>query len=164
MAGSLLLLNSQVSADTIALNPDHPDRYVVVKGDTLWDISSRFLQDPWYWPNIWNVNPEIENPHLIFPGDTILLSMIDGQPVLTLKRGKPKLTARRLPTRTAEGLGIVKLSPKIRASKLDEDAIPVIPNNAIKQFLQYPRIISQRELDQSGYLVASEDRGLISAR
>lgn len=163
MACSVLLSTSQVTADTIALNPNHPDRYVVVKGDTLWDISSRFLQDPWYWPNIWNVNPEIENPHLIFPGDTILLTMVDGQPVLTLERGQTKPQARRLPTKTADGLGIVKLSPKIRSSALDEEAIPVIPNNAIKQFLHYPRIISQRELDESGYLVASEDLGLISA-
>jgi len=164
-ACSLIMISFQVTADTVTLNPDHPNRYTVVEGDTLWDISSRFLKDPWLWPDIWNVNPAIENPHLIFPGDVILLQMVDGQPVLTLERGQ-RLSdnqSKRLSTRTAEGLGIVRLSPSVRASKLTEKAIPVIPNSAIKQFLQYPRIISERELDQSGYLVASEDKGLISA-
>jgi hypothetical protein len=159
-AFGLFLAGIQAHADSIALNPDHPDSYIVVKGDTLWDISSRFLRDPWQWPSIWNVNPDIENPHLIFPGDVIYLRMVDGQPVLTLERGNS--TATRQETRAKDGLGIVKLSPRIRSLSLKEDAIPVIPNNAIKQFLKYPRIISKRELEDSGYIVAGEEKALIS--
>ena len=70
-----------------ALAPGAPDSYVVKKGDTLWDISKTFLRDPWYWPEIWHVNPQIQNPHLIYPGDTLRLVYIDGRPAVTLERG-----------------------------------------------------------------------------
>jgi LysM repeat protein len=155
-ACGLFLTGLQATADTVALNPDHPDRYTVVKGDTLWDISARFLRDPWKWPSIWNINPDIKNPHLIYPGDVILLKMVNGQPVLTLERGHQRTG------KTAEGLDVVKLSPRIRTLSLEEEAIPVIPNDAIKQFLKYPRIISKRELEDSGYIVAGEDDALIN--
>ncbi|MES9844699.1 MAG: LysM peptidoglycan-binding domain-containing protein, partial [Candidatus Sedimenticola sp. 6PFRAG5] len=71
-----------LAADPVAVNPAHPDRHVVVPGDTLWDISAKFLRDPWQWPNVWYVNPQIENPHLIYPGDIITLIYVNGQPVL----------------------------------------------------------------------------------
>ena len=74
-----LLFTSVAIADTVKLNPDHPDEYVVKKGDTLWDISAQFLQEPWYWPTIWQGNPQITDPHLIYPGDIVSLSVIDGQ-------------------------------------------------------------------------------------
>lgn len=133
------------SADTVKLKSDHPDRYTVVKGDTLWDISARFLEDPWLWPEIWHINPEISNPHLIYPGDVIQLNYVEGKPVLTVQRGRPT----------------VKLSPHARASKL-ETAIPTIPLDSIKQFMQHPRVISKHELDDAPYIVASEEGRLIS--
>jgi len=77
---AFLSLASISIADTVTLNPDRPDEYVVQKGDTLWDISARFLQEPWYWPTIWQGNPQIEDPHLIYPGDVISLTFKDGQP------------------------------------------------------------------------------------
>jgi len=134
-----------VYADTVKLNPDHPARYTVVKGDTLWDISAKFLQDPWLWPEIWHVNPGITNPHLIYPGDEIVLTFVDGKPVLTVQRGQR----------------VVKLSPHPRASRL-ETAIPTIPIDSIKQFLQHPRVITKHELDDAPYIVASEEGRLIS--
>ena len=63
----------------VQLNPSHPDTYIVKSGDTLWDISARFLRDPWHWPEIWYVNPQVANPHLIYPGDVLTLVYVDGK-------------------------------------------------------------------------------------
>ena len=60
------------------LRSDHPEQYTVVRGDTLWDISARFLQSPWLWPEIWQANPSIKNPHLIYPGDQVRLVYVQG--------------------------------------------------------------------------------------
>ncbi len=132
-------------AQQIDLNPDHPDRYVVVKGDTLWDISARFLRDPWMWPEVWQANPQIANPHLIYPGDTIALEYHDGRPVLRLERGR----------RT------VKLSPKVRAQELDQ-AIPTIDPDAIRHFLNRARVVSEEELERSPYVLGGVERRLLA--
>lgn len=144
-----LALGTGAQADTIRLAPDHPDHYVVIRGDTLWDISARFLEDPWMWPEIWHINPEIANPHLIYPGDIIRLEFVDGKPVLRLERPGPS------------ALRTVKFSPTARTTVLDS-AIPTIPMDAIGQFLKYPRIVTQAELDASPYIVASSEDRLIS--
>src|SRR3989344_1747949 len=81
-----LTVSGLVWADTVQLNPSHPERYTVVKGDTLWGIATRFLKSPWHWPRIWKINDKIKNPHLIYPGDVIVLTMVNGEPVLTLLR------------------------------------------------------------------------------
>ena len=92
-SGALLMLTvgattiPDVLAETVALNPDHPDRHTVVKGDTLWGISARFLRDPWQWQAVWRINPDIQNPHRIYPGDVVFLTMQDGQPVLQVEPG-----------------------------------------------------------------------------
>ncbi len=139
-----LLLSFPVLAEDIELKPDHPDTYVVVKGDTLWDISSTFLQDPWLWPEIWHVNTQIANPHLIFPGDILTLVYIDGKPQLQLTRG-----------------GDGKLSPRIREIPL-EDAIPTIPLDAIQQFLSRPRVVDKDTLEKAPYIVAIEGKKVMA--
>lgn len=132
---SLFLFGSVIAADSPALKANHPDRYVVQRGDTLWDISDRFLLAPWRWPEIWQVNPQIQNPHLIYPGDVIELTYVDGKPRLSLKRGS-----------------LVKLSPRIREGALD-GAIPAIPISAIQPFLSRPYVLDAAALD-SPYIVS----------
>ena len=132
----LFLAWSAWAQSDVAVNPAHPDRYVVVRGDTLWDISARFLREPWRWPDVWYVNPQIQNPHLIYPGDVIVLTYVDGKPRLSLERGS-----------------LVKLSPEVRSSPLD-DAIPFIPLDAINQFLTRPYVIEDDDLDSKPYMVS----------
>lgn len=147
---ALFLLTFAVNADELTLNPDHPETYTVVKGDTLWDISARFLQQPWRWSEIWSVNPQIENPHLIYPGDVISLTYQDGKPVLNVNRSGEIVSGRN-----------VKLSPTIRS--LDNtEAIPAIPIDAIQQFLKRPIVLDDDEMDKWPYVVSSYDEHLIA--
>jgi hypothetical protein len=135
--------NSFADGD-VALNPDAPNSYTVVEGDTLWDISGKFLQHPWQWPDIWQVNPQVENPHLIFPGDVLSLTYgPDGKPMIGLKRSRD-----------------VKLSPKARASALDR-AIPTIPLNVIHPFLTRPQILTEAEIEDSGYIVSASNEHIM---
>ncbi|TVP58013.1 MAG: LysM peptidoglycan-binding domain-containing protein [Halomonadaceae bacterium] len=127
------------------LRNDHPDRYTVVTGDTLWDISGRFLNEPWFWPEIWHVNPQIDNPHLIFPGDVLALIYIDGQPRLT------KVASER----------VIRLSPQVRATAIDTP-IPTIPLDAIESFLSETRIIDSDLLDSAPYVLEGTDRRIVS--
>ncbi|HDS1102314.1 LysM peptidoglycan-binding domain-containing protein [Stenotrophomonas maltophilia] len=71
------MLTVAAYATAVEVNGGHPDTYVVRKGDTLWDIAARFLQKPWLWPEIWQANPQIANPHLIYPGDVLSLAYLD---------------------------------------------------------------------------------------
>lgn len=82
LLASLMLGCTFVFADTLTLKSGHPESYVVKKGDTLWDISAFFLKDPWRWPKLWGANPQVANPHLIYPGDRLTLVFIDGVPRL----------------------------------------------------------------------------------
>ncbi|MDX1823183.1 MAG: LysM domain-containing protein [Thiohalomonadales bacterium] len=133
--------------------PDYPDRYVVVKGDTLWDIASRFLHDPWLWPQVWQINPKIRNPHLIYPGDVIVLYYVDGKPYLTLEGAAGVVPPKEIET--------VKLSPKVRYESLDK-AIDTIPRSVIGPFLYRPRVVTQEEIDDAPYIVSSFEEHLIS--
>mgnify|MGYP002715740889 CR=1 FL=1 len=132
----------------VQLKDGHPDRYTVVKGDTLWDISGKFLSLPWKWPELWHANPQIENPHLIYPGDTLSLVYIDGQPRLMLNRGASR--------------GTIKLSPKVRSTPMAE-AIPTIPLEAINSFLLSNRIVnSAEEFAAQPYIVAGRQESVIA--
>jgi hypothetical protein len=94
-----ILSCASLCADTLTLKPGHPDTYVVKKGDTLWDISGFFLKDPWLWPKLWGVNPQIANPHLIYPGDQLTLVFIDGEPRLVVKPHQKKTPQGRVQTK-----------------------------------------------------------------
>lgn len=143
-----VLATTVVIADTVTVKPDHPESYTVVKGDTLWDITGRFLNEPWLWPQVWEANPQIENPHLIYPGDVVSLKYKDGQPILAVGRGD-------------KSGRYVKLSPTVRAYEKDT-AIPSIPIDTIKQFLIRPLVVSANEMDDWPYVVSSYDEHLVS--
>ena len=134
------LLTSVALAATVELNPEHPDTYTVQKGDTLWNLSTRFLSEPWRWREIWQNNPQIENPDLVYPGDKISLIYTDGEPSLMLSRSGERPT--------------IKLSPSVREIPLDQLAVPTIPIDAIQQFLLRPRIVGETELDEAPYIVS----------
>ncbi|MEZ5558559.1 MAG: LysM peptidoglycan-binding domain-containing protein [Pseudomonadales bacterium] len=136
------------------LRDDHPDVYEVVKGDTLWDISGKFLERPWLWPEIWRINPQIENPHLIYPGDKIRLVWVDGQPRLDLERGAAGRTYRMTPSDT------VTMQPEVRATPL-ESPIPAIRLDAIQGFLVQNRVVEPGMLDDAPYVVQGESERLV---
>ena len=136
------------------LKSGHPDVYTVVKGDTLWDISGEFLSRPWLWPEIWQINPQIDNPHLIYPGDEIALIYVDGQPRLSLRRGEAGRTYKMTPSDS------VSLKPQIRATPL-ESAIPTISLDAIQGFLVQNRVVEDAFLNAAPYVVEGEGERLV---
>ena len=142
MAMSLALLTvTSASANTI-LADDYPERYTVVEGDTLWAISGKFLRDPWRWPEVWQGNPQVSNPDLIFPGDVLVLTFLNGQPVLRSLRRET-----------------VKLSPSART--IEYDAIDPIDPSAIQAYLNSPLVTDAKELSESGYIVEGLESHLL---
>jgi hypothetical protein len=145
-----LLLATPALADTIKLQDNAPEAHIVVKGDTLWDISARFLKDPWRWPQLWNLNREdIKNPHLIYPGDLIVLDRSGASPRLSLVKGDNN------------GLPTVKLSPGVRATDIASEAIPPIPISAIHAFLNQPLLVTQEQLDNSLEIIGTNEERVI---
>ncbi len=151
-------------ADVVELKPDHPERYTVKKGDTLWDIAARFLKSPWYWPKIWKINEQIANPHLIYPGDVIVLRWVEGKPELTvLRREKlppPEAAPAETPPPAVPGGRTVKLEPRVHIEPLGA-AIPTIPPNVIGPFLTQPLVVDEGELEQAGYITVGLDNRIV---
>jgi hypothetical protein len=128
-----------------AINPTAPKSYTVKRGDTLWGISSMYLRDPWLWPEIWYVNNQIQNPHLIYPGDVLSLAYgADGRPQIRLERG-----------------GAARLDPRLRSSPLD-GAIPTIPYASIASFLSRPAVLTAEQVKHSPHIVALRDEHMIA--
>ena len=163
---------AQIPQTPLAFKADAPDRYVVVRGDTLWGISERFTDSPWRWPEIWNFNREqIRNPHWIYPGDVIVLDRVSGTLSIAGADGRPAGPADPdAGDRSATGqrglgagsvVGTVKLSPRIRAESSARDAIPSIPPSAIEPFLSRPLVIEPDGLDNAPTIVATEENRVI---
>jgi LysM repeat protein len=135
------------SGGQIALAPNAPESYVVKRGDTLWGIAKVFLRDPWYWPEIWQVNQQIQNPHLIYPGDTLRLVVMDGRPRLTLQRGE------------VERGTAVRVEPRVRSEPL-EAAVTTIPYEAVAAFMSKPSVLTQEQIKGAPYVFATTDEHL----
>jgi len=121
-------------------NPSAPMHYTVKKGDTLWGIASMYLKDPWLWPEVWIINPQVPNPHLIYPGDKLALGYGAGG---------------RMEVRLEEA-GLTRLDPRLRSDPL-ASAIPTIPYSAIAAFLSRPTLMSEDEIRHAPYVLAFRD-------
>lgn len=129
---------------TPAVLPTAPKSYTVQRGDTLWDISAMYLRDPWLWPEIWHVNPAIQNPHLIYPGDVLTLAYsADGSPQVSLTRGN-----------------VVRVQPLVRSSPID-GPIATIPYEAIRAFLGRPSMLSKDDLRDAPYVIGFRDLHIV---
>ncbi len=126
-----MLVTVAVYAAGVQLRADHPDTYTVRRGDTLWSISSKFLSKPWLWPEIWQANPQVHNPHLIYPGDVLNLSFQDG----------PRLG----------------LQPRVHP---EQDAIPAIPLADLQNFLKDLRVMDSSAVSKAPYVVGLEEAQL----
>ena len=131
--------------EPVPLAEGHPNEYVVQVGDTLWDIAATFLKDPWYWPEIWYVNPEIENPHLIYPGDLLGLVYIDGSPRVT-------------PIRAST----YRMSPQARVTPLTE-AVSSIPYESVAAFLTSGLVLEKKQAEAMPYIVDTRGDHLLAA-
>jgi len=128
--------NAGAAPSAPVMNPSAPKNYTVKRGDTLWGIATMYLRDPWLWPEIWYVNPRVENPHLIYPGDVLALAYgADGRPQVQLVEGGP-----------------ARLDPRLRSSPLD-GAIPTIPYSAIAAFLSRPAVMSIDQVRHAPHVV-----------
>jgi hypothetical protein len=147
----ILLLTSGASALAASsedLRENAPDSYTVIRGDTLWSISGRFLKEPWRWPEIWKLNQDqIRNPHLIYPGDVIVLDRSGRDMQLRISRANT-----------------VRLSPKVRVEPLAAKAVPTIAPADIEPFLSKPLVVGANELDSAARIIATdEDRVALGA-
>lgn len=136
------------STRAIKLKPNAPQRYVVKKGDTLWDIAGVFLKDPAQWPRLWQRNRQIKNPHLIYPGDVLHLEHI-------------KMAARqsaKLPSHYQARSG-KSLQPRLRIERRGDRSGQ--PLNALKAFTVWPQVMSKHQINRAPYLLASRDRSLL---
>jgi len=132
---------AQAAEESIRMVNNPPDRYIVVKGDTLWGIAGKFLQEPWRWPEIWRINKDhIKNPHLIYPGDVVLLDYVNGVPRLRL----------------GKRVGSDKVEPTIYTEQIGQ-AIPSIPANIIEPFISRPLVVTQHELESSPYVIGMDE-------
>jgi len=132
------------SSNSPALNNDVPLNYVVQQGDTLWGISGVYLQEAWRWPELWDTNPQLDNPHRIYPGDVLALRWEGGRPRLGLS-----------------SRGGLKLSPNVRSQSLDT-AIPPIPRDQIDPFLRNNRILESGAFSDLPYVIAGDAQRIIS--
>jgi LysM repeat protein len=130
-------------ADSLRLKANHPTRYTVKKGDTLWDISGKFLKNAWQWPKLWGYNPQVNNPHKIYPGDVLVLTIVNGKPRLSLA---PR---------------VVRLSPNMRIVA-KASAIPPIPLKSIEPFLTKSRVMSVERFLSAPYVLSHDSDHLMS--
>ncbi len=135
------------------LAPNAPDSHTVQKGDTLWGISTLFLKSPWRWPELWGMNMEqVRNPHLIYPGQVLVLEKKDGRASLKFADGG------------STAAGTVRLSPRVRSETLENGAIASIPLHIIGPFLTEAVVFDTNELESAPRIVATQEGRVMLSR
>jgi nucleoid-associated protein YgaU len=130
----------------VALRVGHPQSYTIAPGDNLWDISSRFLEQPWRWPEMWGRNPQIDGSTGLYPGDTIELDERNGEPQLRLASGER-------PT--------IKLSPRVRVEEIS-NPVPAIPRDAVAPFIQDSMVVTRGEWESAPYVLGNSEGNLVT--
>lgn len=145
------LLPVVAQADVVQIRPDAPDRHVVVKGDTLWDISAMFFKDPWKWPSIWNLNKDtIKDPHWIYPGDVVYLDRTNGSLSLNGDSGTSSVTDNTS-----------RFSPRVRYGLSEHDAIASIPYKDLHAFLSQPLVVEEEAIANAPKLIGLQENRVI---
>lgn len=140
----IVLLPAVSWADTINVKGDAPTTYVVKKGDTLWDISSMYLDKPWLWPELWRNNTHIVNPHLIYPGDELHLRFNEqGEAVLELVREQPKAQ--------------IKLTPQGRKTVKPQEPIPALPWSIIQTYVEKDIVMGEEDYNRLPHLLGNQE-------
>lgn len=180
LAALLLCYTSLSTAEELVLKADAPKKYTVKQGDTLWDISGMYLSQPWLWPQLWKLNPQVDNPHLIYPGDVLSLSFdADGNPVLEVNEdsnvvkispdtsapvAEPEVTASEELVSDEDSAemsrpeGYRKLSPQQRKTMKSTKAVTTLPLKMIRPFLTYEQALSESEINKLPYVLGANDQ------
>ncbi|MBR7059012.1 MAG: LysM peptidoglycan-binding domain-containing protein [Neisseriaceae bacterium] len=146
----LCAMSLAISAPSFALSVkgNAPQRYTVKSGDTLWGISGMYLNKPWKWPELWGMNKaQIKNPHLIYPGQVLVLKYVNGKPRLSIEGD-------------GSGSTTIKLSPSVR-DESNGYSIATLPMGVLRSFMQHPNVISKEETDKAPSLVAGPDKRIM---
>jgi hypothetical protein len=154
--------NATPPVDAAAADPmlqdNVPARHIVVRGDTLWGISARFLKNPWKWPDVWGVNKDaIRNPHLIYPGDVIILDLTGATPRLRLEGEADGGLSRWYGFHMQSS----QLTPQMRSQGLSGVPIPTIPAKAIEPFLVRPLVVDPAQVKRAPVIVANTDQRVV---
>ncbi|KKO49393.1 peptidoglycan-binding protein [Arsukibacterium sp. MJ3] len=131
-------LSFSLQADVLQIRQDAPASYVVKKGDTLWDISALYLNEPWLWPQLWQMNPQVDNPHLIYPGNVLTLTYDS--------MGRPRLAVND---------NVKRLSPEVRKTLKGDGAITTLPLSMIRPFLTYEQALSEEQIAAMPYILGT---------
>lgn len=154
LSSTVLLTTANANNPAPSIKADAPNRYIVKKGDTLWDISGRYLDSPWRWKEIWATNKQIKNPNLIYPNDVLILCVIQGQTLVGIDTGEGCAGIEK------QLSGQVTTTVAVTSST---NSIPAIPLAAIQHWLDRTTIVNPADFDTTPYIIASKNRNLITA-
>lgn len=148
MAG--MAISAHTQAASLKIRPNAPQRYVVKNGDTLWGISGKYLYSPWQWNRLWGANRSaIRNPHLIYPGQVLVLRYVNGQPRLGFEHAQTR----------SDGIPVIKLHPRVRETS--GYGIPTVNVNLYRMFMKHPQIIAPEETANAPRLIAGPDNRVL---